>query len=49
MTRIIKGDLIIKKGDMTDYSDVTEIKGTVIACEGAKLSLPNVTSVGCTV
>ena len=49
MTRIIEGDLIIKKGDMTDYSDVIEIKGTVKACEGAKLSLPNVTSVGGTV
>lgn len=41
-----KGDLIIKKGDVTDYSLLKEVTGYLSIYSDAKLDAPNLTTVG---
>ena len=43
---IHKGDLIIKKGDNTDYSQLTEVTGYLSINSDAKLEANNLTTVG---
>ena len=41
---IHKGDLIIRVGDTTDYSQLTQVAGYIDLSENAKLTLPNLTT-----
>ena len=44
--KIIKGNLEIKQGDTTDYSDLEEITGDLFIYSSADLKAPNLKSVG---
>ena len=44
--KIIKGNLEIKQGDTTDYSDLEEITGDLFIYSSADLKAPNIKSVG---
>jgi len=43
--KTFKGDLIIKKGDNTDYSQLTTVEGYISIYDGASLDAPNITTV----
>jgi len=43
--KTFKGDLVIKKGDNTDYSQLTTVEGSISIYEGGSLDAPNLTTV----
>ena len=44
--KTFKGDLIIKKGDNTDYSHLTTVTGHIYIYEGGSLDAPNLKESG---